>query len=122
METRNPIYTSQATIDCEINHPSYGWIPFTASPNDVEPLGRELFANLEHSAEPFIAPPTPDPAEVLAAETRAKRDNLLTASDWTQVADAPVDQAAWAIYRQALRDIPAQEGFPASVVWPTPPE
>jgi len=38
---------------------------------------------------------------------RHQRDRLLTASDWTQTADAPVDRAAWAVYRQALRDAPA---------------
>ena len=38
---------------------------------------------------------------------RLQRDRLLAASDWTQVADAPVDKAAWAAYRQALRDFPA---------------
>jgi hypothetical protein len=56
-----------------------------------------------------------------AAEIRTERDAKLTQSDWTQVADAPVDQAAWASYRQALRDIPAQEGFPREVVWPDSP-
>jgi len=56
-----------------------------------------------------------------AAEARAKRDDLLTDSDWTQVADAPVDQAAWAVYRQALRDIPSQEGFPNTINWLTEP-
>ena len=54
----------------------------------------------------------------------ASCDNTLklTESDWTQVADAPVDQAAWATYRQALRDIPSQAGFPNEVTWPTEPE
>jgi hypothetical protein len=57
-----------------------------------------------------------------AKEVRAERNALLTASDWTQVADAPVDAAAWATYRQALRDITDQAGFPHSVVWPAKPE
>ena len=56
-----------------------------------------------------------------AAEIRTERDAKLTESDWTQVADAPVDQAAWATYRQALRDIPDQAGFPNEVNWPTAP-
>lgn len=66
-------------------------------------------------------------AEVVAAKAaqhetvRAQRDALLTASDWTQVADAPVDTAAWATYRQALRDIPAQSGFPDNITWPQEP-
>jgi hypothetical protein len=47
-----------------------------------------------------------------SAQIRSQRDSLLTASDWTQVADAPVDKAAWAEYRQALRDLPQAEGFP----------
>lgn len=47
-----------------------------------------------------------------AAQVRAARDAALKASDWTQVADAPVDQQAWATYRQALRDLPDAEGFP----------
>ena len=56
-----------------------------------------------------------------ALNVRVERDELLTASDWTQVADSPVDQAAWATYRQALRDIPAQDGFPNTVTWPVAP-
>ena len=57
-----------------------------------------------------------------ATAARSERDILLSASDWTQVADAPVDQAAWATYRQSLRDIPQQAGFPSNVTWPSKPE
>jgi hypothetical protein len=53
---------------------------------------------------------------------RKERTRLLSDCDWTQVADAPVDKEAWAIYRQELRDITAQEGFPDNVVYPTKPE
>ena len=56
-----------------------------------------------------------------ASEVRAERNRRLSETDWTQVADAPVDQAAWATYRQALRDITAQEGFPWDVQWPQMP-
>ena len=56
-----------------------------------------------------------------AANVRAERDGLLARSDWTQVADAPVDAAAWATYRQALRDITDQAGFPNDINWPTQP-
>ena len=52
---------------------------------------------------------------------RAERDRLLAASDWTQIADAPVNAAAWAVYRQALRDVPQDFDSPDDVVWPTPP-
>ena len=57
-----------------------------------------------------------------AKSVREQRNQKLKDSDWTQVADAPVDQAAWAAYRQALRDIPSQQGFPWDVQWPTQPE
>jgi len=52
---------------------------------------------------------------------RSQRNELLRMSDWTQIADAPVNQTAWATYRQALRDIPQQDGFPLSVIWPEEP-
>ena len=56
-----------------------------------------------------------------ASAIRTQRDSKLSSTDWTQVADAPVDKATWATYRQALRDIPAQTGFPWEVTWPTTP-
>ena len=56
-----------------------------------------------------------------AKSVRDQRDRLLSESDWTQVADAPVDKQAWAIYRQALRDVPEQAGFPWNVEWPQKP-
>ena len=56
-----------------------------------------------------------------AKSVRATRDAKLAECDWTQVADAPVDKAVWATYRQALRDITAQTGFPWTVEWPDAP-
>lgn len=61
------------------------------------------------------------PDEEKAGQVRAERNDKLTASDWTQVADAPVDKAVWATYRQALRDVTAQEGFPWTITWPDAP-
>ena len=63
----------------------------------------------------------PDDAAA-AAHVRAERQARLAASDWTQAPDAPTDKAAWAAYRQALREITRQPGFPHSVIWPTIPE
>jgi hypothetical protein len=54
-------------------------------------------------------------------QLREHRNKLLVDSDWTQVADAPVDKAAWAAYRQALRDMPSSPDFPWDAIWPTPP-
>jgi hypothetical protein len=56
-----------------------------------------------------------------AKAVREQRNQKLKDSDWTQVLDAPVDQAAWATYRQALRDISTQPGFPWDVQWPELP-
>ena len=71
---------------------------------------------------PIIAPVThAELLTALATAARNKRNALLTASDWTQVADAPVDQTAWATYRQALRDITVQAGFPENIDWPVSP-
>jgi hypothetical protein len=56
------------------------------------------------------------------SSVRSERNQKLSDSDWTQLADSPENKAAWATYRQALRDIPTQAGFPWEVQWPTQPE
>ena len=47
IEFRNVTQNENGTIDCEINHPQFGWIPFTADPNDVEPHGRAIWAHVD---------------------------------------------------------------------------
>lgn len=62
---------------------------------------------------------------VLAAQSRAQRDARLSACDWTQMVDSPLseeEKAAYQTYRQALRDVPQQEGFPTSIQWPEEPK
>ena len=54
------------------------------------------------------------------AAVRAERNAKLAQCDWTQLSDAPVDAAAWAVYRQALRDITTQTD-PFNIVWPASP-
>lgn len=56
-----------------------------------------------------------------AAEVRYLRDRKLAESDWTQLADTPVNQEAWATYRQSLRDITSAPGFPGNINWPSAP-
>tara|TARA_R100001510_G_C7550750_1_gene134666 strand:- start:1 stop:468 length:468 start_codon:yes stop_codon:yes gene_type:complete len=59
-----------------------------------------------------------------AITVRSRRDFLLSQSDWTQMVDSPLsdtDKAAWATYRQGLRDVPSQSGFPNNVTFPTEP-
>lgn len=57
-----------------------------------------------------------------ATAVRQDRNRRMAESDWTQLPDSPVDKAVWATYRQALRDVPVQAGFPWNVDWPTQPE
>jgi hypothetical protein len=67
-----------------------------------------------------VVEPDPEPKPLSEAETvRAKRDALLAASDTMALADRITD--AWKIYRQALRDVPSQSGFPSNVTWPVVP-
>lgn len=64
-------------------------------------------------------------AEDAAQAVRADRDVRLMETDWTQLVDCPLDEAdilLWQAYRQALRDVPQQAGFPYAVEWPVEPE
>ena len=56
-----------------------------------------------------------------AKSIRNSRTEKLKDSDWTQIADSTADKAVWATYRQALRDITAQTGFPWTIDWPDAP-
>lgn len=56
-----------------------------------------------------------------AKAARADRNKRLADCDWTQLADSTADKAAWATYRQALRDVPDQAGFPWEITWPVSP-
>lgn len=73
-----------------------------------------------NSWEQVAIPTAPEPN--LEAEARLHRDQLLFACDYTQLDDVPIsNRGAWVTYRQALRDVPQQAGFPADITWPVPP-
>ena len=81
---------------------------------DVEPSGYSQ----------YIQGIEAESSETNPENIRAKRDKMLNNSDWTQVADAPLTETKkteWATYRQELRDITDQSGYPDSVTWPTKP-
>lgn len=64
----------------------------------------------------------PTPVEVIAAGILQERGRLLMISDWTQLPDVPLaTKEAWQTYRQALRDITDQPGYPLDITWPTQP-
>ena len=74
--------------------------------------------------EDVVPEPVVRTDEELAREARDKRDRLLDESDWFMMPDYPAkaeDLAAMKTYRQALRDISKQDGFPSDIVWPTKP-
>ena len=83
--------------------------------------GKKIATKLE-------AIPEPTPAELkerAAAAVRSKRDYLLSQTDFLVSGDYPISDADLAkikAYRQALRDVPGQEGFPENVVWPEEPQ
>jgi hypothetical protein len=59
--------------------------------------------------------------EIFLARLRHWRDTELKATDWTQILDAPVDQKAWSIYRQSLRDLPSSNSDPRKIDLPVAP-
>jgi hypothetical protein len=74
------------------------------------------------SRGPLPAPTEPEPEPLTWDSIRAERNFLLSQSDWTQLADAPLSpeqKQAWTVYRQALRDVPSSFATPEEVVWPT---
>ena len=131
---KNPRWANadQTIIDCEITTSQFGdeVLPFTASQEDVEAHGRAIFADIVAGAygdiAQYLPPPAPTPEE-LAAQATAKRNQLLAESDWTQLPDARAAMGAekaaeWDAYRQALRDITDQPGYPAEIEWPVKPQ
>jgi hypothetical protein len=129
MQYRKPFRSSANTIDCEINHPRHGWIPFTCDPNDTQADldTAELFTRIgaEATLDNWIEPPTPDPAIAAAYLVRQQRNKKLE----TEVDVIVMNSLRWgalsqeqrdaiAVYRQALLDVTDQAGFPFAVVWP----
>ena len=75
MQVRNAVFNSNGTIDCEIEHPVYGWIPFTASNDDPEEFGRTLYAESISGKYGSIAPYIEQeiPLEERIAQVQAQR-------------------------------------------------
>ena len=90
-----------------------------------DPMTEQCFdAGFEQDAEGnWVQGYSVEPVEQEIAERniRSRRDGLLQETDWMALSDSTMTPE-WASYRQALRDITAQEGFPYSVTWPTKPE
>tara|TARA_R110000787_G_scaffold78576_1_gene171844 strand:+ start:512 stop:901 length:390 start_codon:yes stop_codon:yes gene_type:complete len=129
MNYRNAKHISEGRIDCEIEHPVHGWVPYTLDPADTDTTvdNDELLLAIGADAVAYV-PPTQEELDVaLATSIRAERNRVLLEVDayvsnplrWSEL-DAPT-QALWATYRQALLDVPHQEGFPHTHTFPEEP-
>jgi hypothetical protein len=129
MNYRNAKHISNGRIDCEIEHEVHGWLPYTLDPADTDTTvdNDALLAAIGDDVAAYV-PPTQDELDAaLAAEVRADRDERLNEVDavagnalrWAAL-DADT-QTEWAAYRQALLDVPQQDGFPNGISWPTKP-
>jgi hypothetical protein len=97
---RNPAWNSFGTIDCEIEHPVFGWIPFTADPNDVESHGQAIFNAAAPIAEPYI-PPSPE--EQAAQALAQERNNMVCSRMQAKIAmyQAGILEAVESVISQA---------------------
>ena len=134
MNYRNAKYiNANGWIDCEIEHPEYGWIPYTLDPADTDMTinNDDLLAAMASNGDvaAYVPPTQAELDAEAAAAVRAERDMKLATEVDTIAGNAlrwaaltAEQQQAWADYRQALLDISQQSGFPHDVVWPTKPE
>jgi len=120
MEYRNATYNEWGTIDCEINHEDFGWIPFTASPDDVSPRGVEIYNQIfaAGNINEYVPPEDLTGDNALNA-LRYERDQILI-SEVDPIVSNPLrwnsmtaeEQTSWTDYRQALLDLPQNNPNP----------
>lgn len=114
-------------FDLEINHPDYGWIPYSLAPWDTDTT-IDNAALLELIGSDYVPFSQADHDARTAAFIRDQRDLKLT-NEVDPVVSNPLrwadlsaqEQADVSAYRLALLDVPSQSGFPHTVSWPTPP-
>ena len=114
-------------FDVEINHPDYGWIPYSIHPSDTDMTidNSELLSLIGSDFVPFSQS---DHDARVATMVRVQRDSKLT-NEVDPVVSNPLrwadlsaqEQADVSAYRLALLDVPQQQGFPHTISWPTPP-
>ena len=132
MNYRNAKYIDSTRIDCEIEHPEFGWIPYTLDPADTDMTvdNNVLLAAMASAGDvaAYVPPTQAELDEAAAQAVRGERDMKLStevdpiagnALRWAAL--SAEEQAAWAVYRQALLDVPEQAGFPHDVAWPVKP-
>lgn len=102
MQIRNPIYTADGRVDCEIEHPNYGWIPYTAFENLGDAREKSIYdAALKAKPAPYVAPPPPSPESLRPAMQLTRRQVFIG------MADAGLITAPEAIAAAAIGTPPA---------------
>lgn len=130
MQFQNAVYMNaeRTCFDVDVTLDDGTKLPYTFNTgiNDVAPVFQEIkeaFGRGEIQVSDYV--PTVIPDEVLAFEIRDRRNDLLTETDYLMQPDYPISEetrTALKAYRQALRDITKQDGFPKEVVWPEKPD
>jgi len=131
-EVRNAASMNAAntSIDVEINHPDYGWIPYLLTDFDEDTTidNAEVMALIGTDFTAYVAPTQAELDAATAAQVRGERDNILVTvvdplvSNPLRWADLTADQqTAWSHYRTDLLAVPQQAGFPNTITWPTEP-
>jgi len=114
------LYEDEQEVTCEavsnMDTPRHGWQYTTYEMVTALPAG-----GISTNPDAWAALVRQHDYNAAAAAVRAERDKLIDATDWTVLTDAKTVKADWKAYRQALRDVPEQAGFPYAVEWPTPP-
>lgn len=131
-EVRNAksLQADNARIDVEINHPEFGWIPYTIDPDDQDSTidNNAVSALIGSNFTAYVAPTQDELDAEAALNVRVERNTILTKQvdpivsnplRWADMTTA--DQNAWSQYRTDLLNITDQAGFPHNVTWPTKP-
>ncbi len=132
-EVRNAasLQSDNLRMDVEINHPKFGWIPYTLDPSDTDTTidNDAVMALIGTDFAAYVPPTQAELDAAAAAGVRAERDNrLVTEVDpivsnalrWADLTAAK--QAEWTQYRTDLLNVTDQAGFPHDITWPTKPE
>jgi len=117
-------------MDVEINHPTYGWIPYTLDPSDTDTTvdNEAVMSLIGADFTSYVAPTQADLDAGTALQVRSDRDyKLLTEVDplvsnplrWAELTSNK--QTEWSQYRTDLLNLPQQSGFPNTITWPVKP-
>jgi len=116
--------------DVEINHPDYGWIPYTLDPSDTDMTidNNAVMSLISTNFTSYVAPTQAELDAELEANLRSQRDQKLVEEldpivtnplRWAELTSDK--QTEWTQYRTNLLNVPQQSGFPTNVTWPDKP-